>query len=169
MSRKDILDTIFKLSIAVIALGMILIYYNKSQINRYKRIEFSNGHCVFDTFTGKSYTYVHSDNPKTQGWVIDTLTEASQIIAYTDSSDGKKPVKLRDDTTGKDQVGRFIFVPDPPAAVPPAPGAAGRYVLEDGPVAGQALQPQTPAPPKTIEKKQEGKGSLIPGLKGGGQ
>jgi hypothetical protein len=71
MTKKELIDAIFKFSAVVILLAALFVYHNAPQANRYKYKAPDSGSIayeIFDTHTGKLYTLAELD--KGSGWVI---------------------------------------------------------------------------------------------------
>ncbi len=81
MTRKELIDTFFKLSVIVIMGATLFFYYNTSQVNRFKHIKHDIGYDVFDSCTGKKYSYIYNENNKVSGWATYPLCETPQVKA----------------------------------------------------------------------------------------
>lgn len=89
MSRKELMDAFFKVSAILIMIAALFIYYNNSDVSRYRYNKNDMGHYVFDTCTGKLYLYATDVKSKKSGWGVYPLCETPQIKPVDDFKEMK--------------------------------------------------------------------------------
>jgi hypothetical protein len=79
MTRKELVDAIFKVSVILIMIAAFFVYYENSQASRYQFKTSDNGHYVFDSRSGNLYMYITGKKGEKSGWGFYPLCETPQV------------------------------------------------------------------------------------------